>query len=756
MDMLSITRAELESHQALSPTLNAHTQQVVDSIVFDNVQPRMKAVIATSQITSFASQFRRKILLPDDTQVPINAISFVFAPSGAGKDSAVNAARKCFADGYAAIAAHITETEKQRAITAAEDAGEKNPQLEFVYKQYMKPIPPIDIAPTTGPGLIQHINDMAELSIGSNFLYTGEFSDELAYNQDMMENIKVISETYDLGNKDGKYTKSADHRSQSIRSQSTNALFIGSPGHILYDPVTRKKFEIAFMSKLARRSWFGYFPEQVYEPDFSSHPNPLKAMLDYDNYIETTARKARDVMALKVRTIAAFGISTAGHDITLDPDVWDLFRTYKRYNSEIVTSLPSQDTTYALIRRHLQWKALKLAGAFAIFDCSDTIQLSHYIDAIRFAELLDQDMELFEHDLNKAPHERFADYIRTLVDNTGKASISVHDIKKLGYITTVSIPKLQELVTLCSGYDTTGIFKIDNEGGAISYESIIKSDILGVSYKPINTTALNAAIATGDAIAIRDAKHNISITTAYGFDTLDCQFDQLGELLADDFAYSPFKFRNGVRGKDSIQGGTKWVVLDVDVTTISASEIHFLLSDINHYVALSSDPNNEYKYRVILELDSIVELDASTWKHFVAALAEDLAIKVDPLPQSQIFFSYAGRPVLTTLDAAPLPTRKYLILAHETTANKTAKQATFSPAHNKALLADPLTTFHYAFEAPIGEGSRQMIRAAYYSQHLGASLEYTLDLLSKINEYWISPMEHSRFEKLLDQVRRLY
>ena len=756
MDMLSITRDQLNKYQALTPSLNRHTQQVVDAIVFDNVQPRMKAVIAVSQITTFASQFRRRILLPDDTLVPINAISFIFAPSGAGKDSAVSASRKCFSDGYRAIEAYLLEAEKRRAITAAEDAGEKNPTLEYVYKQYMRPIPPIDIAPTTGPGLIQHINDVAALPIGSNLLYSGEFSDELAYNQDMVENIKIISETYDLGNKDAKYTKSAEHRSSVIRSQSTNALYIGSPGHILYDPVTRKKFEIAFMSKLARRSWFGYFPERVYEPDFSQEPDPMAAMLAYDNRIENLALKARNAMAAEVRAITDFGLATAEQDLTLSTDVWDLFRIYKRYNSELVSSLPSQDTTYALIRRHLQWKALKLAGAYAIFDRSNTIELHHYIEAIRFAELLDQDMELFEHDLNKAPHERFSDFIRTQVDNTGKASISIHELKKRDYISTVSLGKLQELVTLCSGYDTSGLYKIDNEGGAISYESIIKSDILSVSYKPIDTTSLNAAIAAGDTTAIRDAKHHISLTTAYGFDTLDCQFHQLGELLADDFAYSPFKFRNGVRGKDSILGGTKWCVLDVDDTPISASEMHFMLSDINHYIALSSDPSNEYKYRVILELDSIVALDAQTWKHFIAALAEDLAIRVDPLPQSQIFFSYANRPVLSTLDAAPLSTRRYILQANETMANKATKALTFTPAHSKALLADPLTTFVWAFEARMGEGSRQMIRAAYYAKDLGADLSYSLDLLQKINDYWIAPMPQDRFEKLLQQVRRLY
>lgn len=571
----------------------------------------------------------------------------------------------------------------------------------------------------------------------------------------MVENIKILSELFDLGDKEVKYTKSSEHRSEAIKAQAVNALFVGSPGHILYDPATRKKFDIAFMSKLARRSWFCYSPERIPEPDFSSHADPIQAMLDYDYQIEAIAKKARDSMSSEIRDITAFGISTLSEHLPVSPDVDKLFKIYKRYNTEYVDSLPSQDTTYALIRQHLQWKALKLAGAYAIFDQSNSIELHHYIEAIQFCELLDQDMELFEHDLNKAPHERFADYIKTLVDNTGKASISVHDLKKLGYVSTVSISKLQELVTLCSGYDTTGIFKIDNEGGAISYESIIKSDVLGLSYKPIDTVHLNAAVASNDPDAIRDAKHRISLSTAYGFEYIDGHFDQLIDLLEGDFAYSPFKFRNGTRGKDNIIGGTKFLVLDCDKSPITASEAHFMLSDINHYIALSSDPNNEHNYRVLIELDSIVDLDGPTWKHFYLAIADDLALKVDPLPQSQIFFSYAGRPVLSNLDAQPLATRKYIIQANEAMAHKVAKTVT-SPAHNKALLADPLTTFTWAFEAPMGQGSRQMIRAAYYAKDLGADLDYTLDLLDKINQYWTFPMEATRFENLLNQVRRFF
>lgn len=758
MTMLQLTREELDKHNVFSPQLNTHLTEVVNAIPFTTVSSNMKAIIAATQITAFASQFRRNILLWDGTEVPINAISFVITGSGNGKDSSVNAARKCFSEGYQRILKAREQAEIQRAIKTAiandEDPSQAN--SEEIYSKYLRPLPPIDIMPTTGPGLIQHINDISDLDTTAGLLYAGEFSDELAYNPDIMENIKILSEIYDLGVKATKYTKSIEHRSKAINGQAVSALFVGSPGHILYDEATKKKFHIAFMSKLARRSWFCYSPERLTEPDFMDQPNPIQAMLDYRTNMDTVSLAAREKMSQHVLNITDFGLSTVCKPIGISEEVRRMFEVYKRYNTDLADSLANQDSTSALIRRHLQWKALKLAGAFAIFDCSNEIQQTHYIDAIRFAEIFEFDMERFEADLNKAPHERFSDYIRTLVQYDGKAVVSVHDLKKNNFISTVSQSKLQELVHLCSGYDHSGIYSITNEGGSIQYEPIIKTEVLNISFKPINTYELNLAIASGDSVRIRSAKDAIGRTTANGLQVSETTFADLANLLEGDFAYSPFRFRDGIRTKENLINTTKWLVLDVDKSAISAAETHFLLSDINHHIALSSDPDNDYKFRVLIELDSNVDLSPVAWKHFYQAIAEDLAIRVDPVPQSQIFYSYAGRTVYSNLDAKPIEARPYIVLAKEQELAREHKTTVVSSAVKQALLADPLTTFSFSFDARMGEGSRSMIRAAYYAKDLGADYTYCESLIHDINEYWEFPMPTDRITAILEQVKRLF
>lgn len=753
MSMLTQTKELLTKEGVFTGEQNQYLKDVVAAISFPTINPRMKSVIAAAQITAFAGQFRRNIALWDDvTEVPVNGISFVITGSGSGKDSSVKAARKCFKSGYALIEQASTNKAIALAVEEAREEGQANPLDEAIYRPYLKPVPPIDIMPTTGPGLIQHINDIGEIGLGAGFMYSGEFSDELAYNQDMVENIKTLSEIYDTGDKEIKYTKTVENRSKAITGQPVSALFVGSPGHILYDEGTKKKFHIAFMSKLARRSWFCYAPDKIEEKVFDT----IDELWEYETAIENESKHARISMDMSSHSIAETNIDKHGTPITVSKEVERLYKVYKRYNNDLADLLPNQESTYALIRRHLQWKALKLAAAFTIMNCKDEITTKEFVEAIRFCEILDKDMEEFERDLNKSPHELLVDFFhtKTLVD--GASEISTHDLKKQGFMNNVSKPKLKEMVALCAGYDKDSVYSIINDGAAIHYEPIIKTDTINVTYKEIDCSALNLAIKNKNYEAARQAKHDIATTVNYGFESATTTFADLPIMLEQDYAYSPFKFRDGVRRKENLESGTKWVVLDIDDSPLSAEEAHMMLGDINHHIALTSDNSNDYKFRVLLELDSEVYLDPLAWKHFYLKIAEDLGLRADPLPQAQIFYAYGGRKIFSNTDSEPIETRDYLMFAKEKANDRETQSKVMSNAQRKALLNDPTTTFEYAFEARHGEGSRSMYRMMRHAQDLGATLDEVLQLLEDVNTYWDSPMPHERLEKLMDQGKRLY
>jgi hypothetical protein len=183
-----------------------------------------------------------------------------------------------------------------------------------------------------------------------------------------------------------------------------------------------------------------------------------------------------------------------------------------------------------------------------------------------------------------------------------------------------------------------------------------------------------------------------------------------------------------------------------------------MLSDINHHIARTSDPNNAFKFRILIELDSIVDIPTLQWKHFISAISEELSISADLLPKSQIYFSYEGREVYSTLDGEPLQAKPFIIASAERLAEKgTVKPTAIPKATQKAMLEDPMTTFSFAFDAKEGEGSRSLIRAALYCKDIGGSYEQCLELMQDINSYWSFPMEQDRFNRtIITYVERLY
>jgi hypothetical protein len=312
--------------------------------------------------------------------------------------------------------------------------------------------------------------------------------------------------------------------------------------------------------------------------------------------------------------------------------------------------------------------------------------------------------------------------------------------------------KMKELVHLASSYDTEGIYTVCTEG--ICYEHVEKTDIIGISYLEIDTTnvqKLRDSNASKKDIDL--AKHVIASQTTDGYTYYETNFEELGEMLKGDYAFTPFKLQNGTRGRDNLVGGCKWIYIDVDNSTISDQEAHFMLSHVNHHIVRTSNKNDPFKFRILVELDAMVELKNDQWKPFMTSVTDFLAIKADILPQSQIAFSYAGREVLSVTDAEPLEVKEHIMYATDIATEKELHRPKGKAA--KDMLDNPFATFDYAFESADGNGSRNLIRAAYHAKDLGASKEEIIDLMHEINNYWLYPMPETRFNNtILSQIRR--
>jgi hypothetical protein len=286
----------------------------------------------------------------------------------------------------------------------------------------------------------------------------------------------------------------------------------------------------------------------------------------------------------------------------------------------------------------------------------------------------------------------------------------------------------------------------------------------GISFKKTSTQLLQKAIkdkASKDYIS--KLKSALSYEAVWGFSYATLSFDVIGKVLGDDYAFTPFRYKTteegavydkekhplatgGIRGRYNVFSSITWVCLDIDSTTIADNEMHKILSNTNHHIARTSNPDNKFKYRILLELSAPALLKSDLhWKEFVKALSASIGVKADMLGRSQLFYGYLGRKVYSTIDKGKIDPSAYLKMADIEVARIEEKLAEAYPKRvADKMLQTPYSTFDFAYEAQNGEGTNKLLAAIHKAKELGASKDYVLELVTSINNFWDKPMPADR------------
>ena len=287
----------------------------------------------------------------------------------------------------------------------------------------------------------------------------------------------------------------------------------------------------------------------------------------------------------------------------------------------------------------------------------------------------------------------------------------------------------------------------------------------GISFIPVDNSAIQQAIADkASKDHISYLKQSVAFNAVFGFEYDEVSFEQLGNILCNDYGFSPFKYKSiqegaiynidkhptaygRIRGRSNISGPITWLCLDVDDTTITDEEMHQILGKLNHHIARTSDKDNACKYRILIELSKPIVVSNEHWKFFMKSIADSLHIKIDNLGASQCFYGYKDRKVYTTLGQGTIDPSRHLEIAHTRYDEILEKRANAIPASiADVALQSPFCTFGYAYDATSGEGTTMMLGAIQQAKELGASKEYIIDLLHAINDYWDSPMPEHRLQ----------
>jgi len=171
-----------------------------------------------------------------------------------------------------------------------------------------------------------------------------------------------------------------------------------------------------------------------------------------------------------------------------------------------------------------------------------------------------------------------------------------------------------------------------------------------------------------------------------------------------------------------------------------------MLEDINHHIALTSDENNHYKFRVIVELDAPVSLDNLTWRYFIESIGSYLSLQVDLLARSAVCFGYKGRKILTTMGQSRIEIKDHILIATEKAQNKEAQAKEYTPKEKKDMVNNSFVTFEFAFNAIAGDRHRTMMATIYKAMSLGMTDQQIYDLLDEINNYMEEPLSSKRLK----------
>ena len=290
----------------------------------------------------------------------------------------------------------------------------------------------------------------------------------------------------------------------------------------------------------------------------------------------------------------------------------------------------------------------------------------------------------------------------------------------------------------------------------------------GISFIPVDNTALQEAIASNlpkDRISY--LKQAVSYDAVYGFEYDEVSFEQLGNILSNDYGFSPFKYKTKeegavydvdkhphaygrIRGRNNVNDTISWLCLDIDDTTITDEEMHQVLGKMNHHISRTSNKNNPYKYRILLPLSQKITISNDLWKPFTRSVASYLGTKTDLLGRSQVFYGYEGRTVLSITDKADLDPSTHLEVARMKVAEIEEKRANAMPkGEADKRLQRPYQEFEFAYEAQDGEGSTKLLAAIHHAKELGADRDYIIGLVHSINNFWDHPMPAHRLQSTI-------
>ena len=682
-----------------------------------------KILVVVHYIFTLAAMYRVKVKYRD-TLLPINDICFLFSPSGTGKDYTRNIMENMFSP--------LFDNIKERL------------NIEYEYNDNIKTkiFPETNIGFSTPEGLHLALNNLFyDYSIGCVNVYSSEFISELKSNPNASQFLRDITEIAMNGSKPLKQIRDSNRQLKPVNNVNMSVLFASDITELLVNADLSLRLKSEMSKGLSRRSFVSFNKNII--------ANSLDDF-DLDKFIEETEQtnkileqntvyrdKIRERMKAIIEKNNANNMTNWIYNV--NPECNILLTKYNKYcqllASDIVKNTTIGNIGFNLYPLHLKdnyFRALRLASAISVLKCEKELKLDTLIEAINVTDMLSTEMKELEKEISRTSNEIFV-YLCNISDNKEHLS---SDLVKAGFIS----PKWNQsdLIRLsieANQIDDKGLYSYTDQ--SILYEPFEEDTKIAISYKKLPPFTTKEAWNT---------------LCGGGYETKQYEsFEELSELLSTDCSYSPFIYKDGKRDKEHCNNKTSILVFDVDKSSLDIDEVHMLISkqNINHHIAMTSDANNIFKFRVIIELDREYPIQESLYRKIMLLVKKEVLLdlfETDSLPMSQMFYGYADRNVFSLVLGNPLCLKDFIVKAMSE--NK-VKALTKTQITN-ALTSDFYETFSWAFEQPSGKRNITLIRLINAMKNdYNATYEQVVDGVNKANSTFDSPLTDDELAKTI-------
>jgi hypothetical protein len=437
---------------------------------------------------------------------------------------------------------------------------------------------------------------------GSMNLEIDEIGSNLLGNQ---EALTTYLQLFDMGRIKQKLTK---HTKDNRRSEElfgitpTNMLLFGTPTKLLDGSKVEDQFYEMLETGYARRCFFGYSRMRD-----KSHTYTAEEI--YDILTDTKADEYLLDVAVSLQKLAT--INNMSQVMVMDKAVTLQLLEYRLYCDKIADTYSDYDEVRKAELKHRYFKVAKLAAVYAYISNQTKVTEDNLYEAIAIAE---QSGHALDQILSRdRPWVKLANYICTINREVTQADLA-EDLPF--YKGTESQKRDMMTLAIAHGYQNNLIIKKSITEGIefFSGKSLAQTDLseLILSYSQGNFT-------TGYVNAIGRWPKLQNVCTAV--DVHWCNHT----LLPDK--NNPAD--GGYRDEAHVKPGFNLVVLDIE-NSVSIQVAELLLNEYCFYIHTTKRHTEQaHRFRMILPLSHVLELDDKDYKAFMEAVFDWLPFDVD-------------------------------------------------------------------------------------------------------------------------------